>query len=195
MQGGGLEFDALYRATPPWDIGRPQSAFTALAEAGAVRGRVLDAGCGTGEHALLAAALGLNATGIDAAPTAIALAEQKAQERGLQARFLVWDALELATLDERFDTVLDCGLLHVLSSEGRARYLEQVAALLADGGALHVLCFSDLVSGEWGPHRFTEEELRATFAGWHVDVLERTTLAVTFTTDGIPAWQVSARPR
>ena len=38
------DFDALYAGTPPWDIGRPQPAFLALAEAGQVRGRVLDVG-------------------------------------------------------------------------------------------------------------------------------------------------------
>jgi 2-polyprenyl-3-methyl-5-hydroxy-6-metoxy-1,4-benzoquinol methylase len=61
------DFDALYAGTPPWDIGRPQPAFLALAEAGALKGRVLDVGCGTGEHALMAAELGLEATGVDVA--------------------------------------------------------------------------------------------------------------------------------
>src|ERR1039458_3550152 len=40
------DFDASYAGTPPWDIGRPQPAFLALAEAGTIRGRVLDVGCG-----------------------------------------------------------------------------------------------------------------------------------------------------
>ena len=61
------DFDASYAGTPPWDIGRPQPAFLALAEAGTIRGRVLDVGCGTGEHALMAASMGLEATGIDSA--------------------------------------------------------------------------------------------------------------------------------
>jgi SAM-dependent methyltransferase len=59
--------DNLYAGPPPWDIGRPQPAFQALADAGSVSGRVLDVGCGTGEHALMAARLGLDATGIDLA--------------------------------------------------------------------------------------------------------------------------------
>jgi 2-polyprenyl-3-methyl-5-hydroxy-6-metoxy-1,4-benzoquinol methylase len=41
----------------------------------------------------MAAERGLDATGIDAAPRAIAAAQRKAAERGLTARFLVWDAL------------------------------------------------------------------------------------------------------
>src|ERR1700678_3420795 len=76
-------------STPPWDIGHPQPAFVTLARSGAVVGRVLDIGCGTGEHALMAAELGLDATGIDVATRAILLAEQKAKSRKLAARFLV----------------------------------------------------------------------------------------------------------
>src|ERR1700694_585781 len=83
------DFEAFYTGTPPWDIGRPQPAFLALAEAGALRGRGLDVGCVTGERALMAAGFGLEATGIDTAPTAIALAEVKARNRGLSAHFLV----------------------------------------------------------------------------------------------------------
>ena len=30
------DFDAIYAGTPPWDIGRPQPAFLALAESGAI---------------------------------------------------------------------------------------------------------------------------------------------------------------
>src|SRR5258708_15723664 len=46
------EFDISYTGTPAWDIGRPQPVFLALAESGEIRGRVLDACCGTGEPAL-----------------------------------------------------------------------------------------------------------------------------------------------
>lgn len=66
--GVGTGPDDLYVTPPPWDIGRPQPVFLALAEAGALRGRVLDAGCGTGEHAIMAAGLGLDATGVGRPP-------------------------------------------------------------------------------------------------------------------------------
>ncbi len=118
------DFDRSYLGTPPWDIGRPQPAFVGLAEAGLIQGRVLDAGCGTGEHVLMVAERGLHATGIDAAPRAIAAATKKAHERHLPARFLLWDALRLSDLEESFDTVLDSGLFHVFDDESRATYVE-----------------------------------------------------------------------
>jgi 2-polyprenyl-3-methyl-5-hydroxy-6-metoxy-1,4-benzoquinol methylase len=76
------DFDALYAAgTPAWDIGRPQSAFRALSDIGRLAGNVLDVGCGTGEHALMATASGLDATGLDASATAIDIARRKAEKR------------------------------------------------------------------------------------------------------------------
>jgi SAM-dependent methyltransferase len=183
------DFDALYEGRPPWDIGRPQPAFRALAEAEAIRGRVLDVGCGTGEHALLAAGLGLEATGVDVAAAAIAAARAKASERGLRARFLVWNALELAALDERFDTVLDSGLFHVLEDDDRRAYVASLAAATRVGGRCHVLCFSDRQPGALGPRRVTEDELRTAFArGWRVDAIEPATIESRSDRYPVQAW-------
>jgi len=183
------EFDEFYEGTPPWDIGRPQPAFVGLAEAGAITGRVLDVGCGTGEHALLAAGLGLEATGVDAAPTAVARAEEKAKERGLEARFLVADALDLGSLGEQFDTVVDSGLFHVFEDDDRARYVESLGRVVRSGGRYFMLCFSEHQPGDWGPRRVTQAEIRGSFAaGWRVDSIEAERLHVTFDTTGVAAW-------
>jgi predicted RNA methylase len=69
-------FDTMDAGQPPWDIGRPQAAFVALADAGLIRGWVLDAGCGTGEHVLMCAALGRDATGVDLAQVALHATEE-----------------------------------------------------------------------------------------------------------------------
>ena len=58
------------------------------------------------------------ATGIDLSATALHIADRKAKDRGLTARFLRHDARDMAALGESFGTVLDCGLFHVLVDEG-----------------------------------------------------------------------------
>lgn len=185
------EFDAMYTGTPPWDIGRPQPAFAALAEAGAIRGRVLDAGCGTGEHALMAARLGLDATGVDTAPRAIELARRKAAERGLSARFLLANALQLDSLGERFDVVLDCGLFHVLDDEDRAAYVDSLGAVTSPGSRYFMLCFSERQPGDLGPRRVTRDEIRASFAsGWEVESIEPVHLEIVFGPP-VEAWLAS----
>lgn len=157
-------------ASPPWDIGRPQRAFARLADEGQLSGRVLDSGCGTGEHALLAASRGADVTGIDVAPTAIERARAKAAERGLTARFEVADALDLELLGRTFDTVIDSGVFHVFGDEDRARYVASLAAVLRPGGTCYLMCFSDRQPGDWGPRRVRADELRAAFSdGWTVE--------------------------
>jgi len=187
------DFEAMYVAgRPPWDIGRPQPAFRELADRGLLVGRVLDVGCGTGEHALMAAALGLDVTGVDASGTAIAIARRKANERALGARFLVWDALKLPDLDESFDTVVDCGLFHVFDDPERPRFVDAVRASMPAGAWYYLLCFSDREPGDWGPRRVREEEIRASFGdGWRVERIQAAKLEVTMEPGSVHAWLAS----
>jgi SAM-dependent methyltransferase len=184
--------EELYASPPPWDIGRPQPAFLALADAGAVRGRVLDVGCGTGEHALMAAGFGLDATGVDLADNALHTAREKARYRGLTARFLLHDARKLADLGESFDTVLDCGLFHIFTDDDRAAFVGSLRSAVQPGGRYFMLCFSDQEPGDWGPRRVTRGEIEAAFAvGWRVDSIEPATIDITTDPDGIRAWLVA----
>ena len=163
-------WDSAYQDNrPPWDIGRPQPTFARLAAGGLLSGRVLDAGCGTGEHVLLAAAHGAAAMGVDLSAVAIEKARGKAAERGLTARFEAADALHLDRLGETFDTVLDSGLFHVFDDADRARYVRSLAAVLEPGGTYYMMCFSDSQPGIWGPRRVRREEIEQAFAdGWEI---------------------------
>jgi SAM-dependent methyltransferase len=167
------DWDGSYAGpSPPWDIGRPQPAFCRLADAGALTGSFLDAGCGTGEHTILAARYGARALGIDVSPRAIEIARRKAAENDVDTRFQVLDALRLVTLGEAFDTIVDSGLFHVFDDAARARYVAALHGVLRVGGHLHIMCFSDRQTGDWGPRRVTEGELRVAFgSGWRIDSL------------------------
>jgi len=116
-----MGFEWAYRnGVPPWDIGRAQPAIVRLAEEGLIAGDVIDVGSGTGENALYLASRGLAVVGVDAAPTAIAQAQEKARQRGSSATFLVTDALALEGLRRTFDVAIDCGL-RCRSSRARSR--------------------------------------------------------------------------
>lgn len=168
-------WDDSYGGTPaPWDIGRPQPAFLRLAEAGALSGALLDAGCGTGEHAILAARHGAQVLGVDVSGRAVGIARRKADERGVDARFEVIDVMAVGELGESFDTVVDSGLFHVFDDPGRSAYVAALQGVLRAGGHLHLMCFSDLQPGDWGPRRVGETELRSAFgSGWRIESLIR----------------------
>jgi cyclopropane fatty-acyl-phospholipid synthase-like methyltransferase len=184
-------------ANPPWDIGRPQPALVDAGRRGWVRGSVLDAGCGTGEHTLYFAAAGHDVVGVDVVPAAIERAVAKATERKLSdpPRFVVADVLTQpqALGDRPFDTVIDMGFFHTLSDEERPIWRSVLASILVPGGAYVMTCFSELVPGGCGPRRVSEADIRETFRrgdGFHVADLERTEIQSNRSDAavGIPAW-------
>jgi cyclopropane fatty-acyl-phospholipid synthase-like methyltransferase len=190
-------WDAAYTATepPPWDTGRPQPAFVRLAEQGLLTGELLDCGCGTGEQTLVALAHGADAMGIDVSMQAISQARAKAAERGVPARFEVADALDLAALGRTFDTVIDSGVFHVFSDEDRARYVASLASVLRAGGHCYLICFSERQPGTLGPHRISQDDLRAAFSdGWAIAGIEAEHFELRQSSFGTPvaqAWLAS----
>jgi SAM-dependent methyltransferase len=166
-----MGFELAYQnGEPPWDIGRPQPALVRLEGQGEIAGRVIDLGCGTGENALYLAARGLDVTGVDAAPTAIARARDKASRRRIRTTFIVADALAFLMIGRVFDVAIDSGFFHTLSDGDRGRYERGLRGAIRPGGRYFMLCFSDLQPGLEGPRRVSQDEIRQTFAaGWQVD--------------------------
>ena len=187
----GLPWDASYQDGPaPWDIGQPQPAIVRLASEGVLTGLVLDAGCGTGENALHLASLGFSVLGVDVAPTALAIARAKADERGISTEFAATDALHLERLGRKFQTVLDCGLFHTFDADERPAYVASLASVTEHDGTLYVLCFSD-DGPDTGPHPISQDELRAVFnasTGWNIAAIEPDRVQTRFHNAGAPAW-------
>ena len=88
--------------------------------------------------------------------------------------------------------MLDSGLFHTFDDDARASYVESLAAVIAHGGVLHLLCVSDAATGDMGPRRrVSQDEIRAAFrAGWEVVSIEPDRLEVSFDPAGLPAWRV-----
>ena len=182
-------FDAAYRGTPPWDIGRPQKEFVELVRRGEITGSILDIGCGSGEHALFFAQEGYDVWGIDSAPLAIQKALEKAAGRGLKVHFCILNALDLSKLNRKFDTATDSGLFHTLSDEDRPLFVDTLAAILSSGGNYFMLCFSDLEPAGYGPRRISKREIQDSFRnGWSINYIREAIFESRTREEGSRAW-------
>ncbi|MET4429745.1 MULTISPECIES: class I SAM-dependent methyltransferase [unclassified Mycolicibacterium] len=182
-----IDWDLAYRQeqAPAWNIGEPQPEYRAIIDQeGAVRGEVLDAGCGYAELGLALAARGHTVTGIDLTPTAVAAATATAQARGLtNATFIEADITSFTGFDGRFSTIFDSGLLHALPAELRDGYLRSVHRAAAPGASFYILAFGAGAFGDHdgpGPTQFTEDVLREEISQhWQIDEIRPAKLYAT----------------
>jgi len=187
-------FRCAYWFKAPWDVGGPQPVVKTLEQEGRIKGRVLDVGCGTGDTAIFLAQKGYTVMGIDYLPRAIGLALARAKRAGTQIPFLLFDAMKLDQLQERFDTIIDLGLFHNLSDKDRMRYKFSLESAMETGGIFHMLCFSDSQPGFIGPRRISREEIYQTFSrGWQVDSIRGSKYKVYYPIGGARSWIASIR--
>ena len=156
-------------SSPPWDIGKPQPPFVAVADQ--IKGPLLDAGCGTGGTSVFFAARSLDVTGIDFVEEAIRRAQVRAHERGVSVNFLVKDAMTLGEWNWTFASVIDSGLFHIYAGEDRQRYVQGLAHVLQPGGRLYLFSFADGPKAPGGG--VSRQELVDAFAdGWEIESLD-----------------------
>lgn len=102
--------------------------------------RVLDAACGTGQHALALAQRGYTVAGADLSREMISRAQENAAQAGTEVPFVAAGFGELAQTFGRqvFDAVLCLGnsLPHVLAQDALTAALADFAACLRPGGLL-----------------------------------------------------------
>lgn len=169
-RGEAQEFQGV---RPPWSIGEPQPEIQALIEAGRVHGDVLDAGCGEAATALHLAEKGFTTVGLDSAATAIKLAREEAEKRGLtNATFDVADISDFSGYDGRFGTIIDSTLFHSMPVELREGYQRSIVRAAAPDATYFVLVFdaAGMPTTDGGAHPVTEDELRDVVGKyWEID--------------------------
>ena len=69
-------FNAVYQDIPPWEIGAPQPAMSAMLGRYPPSSPILDVGCGSGDLSIYLAQLGYQVLGIDFVEKAIANARE-----------------------------------------------------------------------------------------------------------------------
>lgn len=102
------------------------------------KGKVLDVGCGTGNHALYLQQKGINVTAIDLSPGAVEVCKL----RGVQNA----EMIDILNVSEKFDTILllmnGTGIFQNLVTA--PRYLNHLKSLLYPGGQI-LIDSSDLI--------------------------------------------------
>lgn len=143
-------WDRPYRGSrqPGWDTGLPAEDLRNAVEQGILKPcRVIDLGCGSGTNAVYLAEKGFDVTGVDVAPTALAIGRAKADEADVRVRWLLADVLNLPDLGT-FDLIFDRGCYHNVRYVDAERFVESMRQLMRPGSrALIVSCNRDRPPG------------------------------------------------
>jgi SAM-dependent methyltransferase len=150
----------------PWNKGKASPPMMEWVSQNQPQGRALVPGCGVGHDVVMLVDAGLDAHGLDIAPTAIAMAQAAYPDQA--NRFVLGD-LFATPLEWQgsFDFVFEHTCLCALPPEWRQRYRDAVAKLLKPGALLIGTWFvnPEMDPGESGPpFGISPEELTALFA-------------------------------
>jgi methyl halide transferase len=163
----GMNWEELYQKGEIfWDKGAASPPLKQYLERQAVSGRALVPGCGHGHEVALAVEHGLDVTGLDIAPTAVA--EARALYPKLAERFVAGDLFNPPdTMRDAFDVVLEHTCMSALHPSLRGDYRRGIDLTLRRGGLLIGVWFinPNLGPGEEGPpFPFSVPDLTALFA-------------------------------
>ena len=172
-------FNSVYQDIPPWDIGAPQPAMSALLGRYPPGSPILDVGCGSGDLSIYLAQLGYQVLGIDFVEKAIANAWEKAGTLPAPVKLLldfqVADALKPSSLQRQFGAVVDSGFFHLFDSEQCDRLVDEIAQVLLPGGHYYLHEFAVDFPLPNLPRQITAEELQVRFTqekGWRIKEIQ-----------------------
>jgi methyl halide transferase len=163
-----MDWDECYQKGDVfWNKGAPSPPMKQYLERHSVSGRTLVPGCGHGHEVALAVEHGLDATGLDIAPTG--LAEARVLYPQLAERFVLGSLFDPPKeMRGAYDVVLEHTCMSGLPPEMRAEYRRGIDLTLRPGGLLIGVWFINpaLDPGEEGPpYPLSVTELTTLFAG------------------------------
>jgi SAM-dependent methyltransferase len=159
-------WDSAYRRTnmPGWDVGRPARELRAIVEDGTIKpGKALVLGCGTGTNAVYLAGKGFEVTGVDVAPTALALAEELAAKNKVRVRWLVADVVSLPDIGS-FDFIFDRGCYHHVQLYDAAGFVRSIDSRTTAGAHFLLLAGNANEPNHGGPPRVEDAQIVGHFA-------------------------------
>jgi methyl halide transferase len=169
-----MDWEELYqKGETRWEKGGPSLPLKEYLAARKLQGRTLVPGCGRGHEVALAVEHGLDATGLDIAPTAV----KEARERypHLAERFVLGSLFDPpAAMRGAFDVVLEHTCMSALPPTLRMDYRRGIDLTLRRDGLLVGVWYinPDLDPGEEGPpYPFSVADLTALFADGY-EILE-----------------------
>jgi SAM-dependent methyltransferase len=133
--------------------------------------RAVEIGCGTGNDAIYLAAKGFDVSAIDISPTALGIAEQKAERAGVKVDWLLADILHPPQLLEPFDFIYDRGCYHEVRQRHAQQYVAALHSLSRKNSKILILAASANKDHYWrfaGPPRVREQDLRTDFAAFRL---------------------------
>lgn len=149
----------------PWHQDAPPPILESAVAARGARGRALDVGCGAGVFSVWLAEKGMDVTGIDVIPEAIAMAQARTNEHRVHVTFINGDLFTYAP-DRPFNLVFDSGCLHALVGGSVPKYKQQLLRWLANEGDYVLLHWGKRHALDWrpiGPRRRTEKTIETIF--------------------------------
>ena len=96
--------------------------------------RIVDLGCGNGNHVVFFAEQGFDVSGLDLSEEAIEIAKAWLNKRNLKADLRVGDIERLPYPDQSFDVAISHGVLDHISFEKAKKAMEEIKRILVPGG-------------------------------------------------------------
>lgn len=109
--------------------------------------KILDFGCGGGNHTWYLAREGFDTYAFDGSPSAIKRVKTRLEKEGLTANLKVCDALELDYETGMFDCVVDSAAIYANTYENIAKMFLEVYKILKIGGKLFSISFTTATTG------------------------------------------------